>query len=111
MTKLEFIISLAGILLGSTALFGFIQYMITRKDNSNAFVKEIKSFMAKTEKDNVRTQMLVLMSSYPDDEAELLKLAEHYFVDLKGDWYMTTLFNKHCEKYKIARPAWFNVNE
>lgn len=67
--------------------------------------------MVKTEKDNVRTQMLVLMSVYPKEEAELLKLAEHYFADLKGDWYMTSLFNKHCEKYKIAKPDWFNSED
>lgn len=111
MTTKEFIISILGIILGSAALFGFIEFLIQRKDNNNSFINDIKAFMVKTEKDNVRTQMLVLMAVYPDEEAELLKLAEHYFVDLKGDWYMTSLFNKHCIKYNIAKPGWFNSED
>ncbi len=49
------------------------------------------------ELDTVRAQLLTLMSEYPEDESEILKVAEHYFKDLDGDWYMTTLFTKWAE--------------
>lgn len=49
------------------------------------------------ELDTVRAQLLTLMSEYPEDESEILKVAEHYFKDLDGDWYMTSLFTKWAE--------------
>lgn len=87
---------------------GLIQFLINRHDSKHNDLKEIRDGFRKLEKDTVRTQMLVLMSDYPDEEAELMKVAQHYFSDLKGDWYMTSLFNKHLINIKIARPIWFN---
>ena len=34
---------------------------------------------------------------YPDNESEILKVANYYFNDLNGDWYMTELFTKWCD--------------
>lgn len=49
------------------------------------------------ERGSVRNQLLTLMNSYPDNESEILKVAEYYFHDLKGDWYMTGLFSEWAE--------------
>lgn len=46
------------------------------------------------EEDAVRAQLLILMNHYPDNESEILKVAEYYFQDLGGDWYITGLFTK-----------------
>lgn len=46
------------------------------------------------EADAVRAQLLILMNHYPDNESEILKVAEYYFQDLGGDWYITGLFTK-----------------
>jgi len=41
-----------------------------------------------------RTQLLTLISNYPNNESEILKVAEYYFGELNGDWYMTDIFSK-----------------
>ena len=87
---------------------GLIQFLISRHDTRHDDLREIRDGFRKIEKDSVRTQMLVLMSDYPEEEAELMKIAQHYFEDLKGDWYMTSLFNKHLIINRIAKPVWFS---
>lgn len=93
--------------LGSVGFYSFLQFLITRKDNRKDILQKILKKVEKSEKDNCRTQMLVLMSDYPEDRNELFTLAEHYFVDLHGDWYMTTLFRSHLKNNGIEPPVWF----
>ena len=53
------------------------------------------------ELDSTRTQLLTLMSNYPDNESEILKVAYHYFRELGGDWYMSELFAEWAEERNI----------
>lgn len=62
----------------------------------------------KEEKDSVRMQMLILLSDYPENVQEIMEVSRHYFHDIHGDWYMTTLFNNWLSKTHIGRPEWFN---
>lgn len=101
--------------IGSVGLFNLIQFLISRKDKKNDALEgirkditEIKKGIVIAEKDNCRTQMLVLMADYPLQEEEMLRLAQHYFEDLDGDWYMTSLFGKWLNLNHIERPKWFN---
>ncbi len=93
--------------LGNTAVWGFIQYLITRHDNRKGMLAQILKQLHKQEKDICRTQMLQLMSVYPDEKAELFRLAEYYFTQLHGNWYMTTLFRTYLKKNNIMPPIWF----
>ena len=113
-------------LLINNALWAFVQYMITRHDKKvedkdgiksaikeikqkfEEFEHEIKSKFKKQEKDAVRTQLLVLMLLRPDEKQEILTLSEHYFEHLKGNWYMTSIFNKWLTETDTAKPEWFN---
>lgn len=61
----------------------------------------IDSKLATAELDSARTQLLVLMNDYPNNESEILKVAHHYFNDLDGDWYMSELFSKWAEERGI----------
>lgn len=98
-------------------LITFIIFLIKRhdekkekKDETLAELKDIKRQMKKMEKDSVRTQLLVLMQSYTyGDAGEILTIAEYYFVTLKGNWYMTSLFQQFCEKEGIPLPPWFKT--
>ena len=63
---------------------------------------------AKEEKDNVRLQLLVLFSDYPQNVSEILEVAHHYFVDLSGDWYMTNMFNNWLTNNNVGQPEWFD---
>lgn len=70
-------------------------------------IDEIKSRQHTSEKDELRTQLLLLIADYPQEYAEIMKLAEHYFGELNGNWYLTSLFNRWLEQNDIARPEWF----
>ena len=109
----------------SSGTLSFIQYLIARhdkkqdeKDGLRAAVKEVKaklealdkdmnSKMKKQEKDSIRTQLLVLIFFQPDEKQEILTLGEHYFRVLKGNWYMTSIFNRWLEKKGEAKHEWF----
>lgn len=95
-------------------IFSFIQFLITRHDNHNEDMTEINNKLAeiskqlaKQEKDQVRTQMIVMMGFRPKETTEIMKLAQHYFGDLEGNWYMTSMFNSWLDENQIGKPEWF----
>ena len=91
--------------LGSNALFAFLQFMITRHDTK----KNIKGKLITLEKDGLRTQMLLMILLRPKEKKEILTLAEHYFEDLDGNWYMTDIFNKWLGDEGHSKPEWFTT--
>lgn len=94
-------------ILASNALFAFLQFLITRHDTK----KNVKGKLKTLEKDGLRTQLLLLILMQPDEQQEILTLAEHYFKDLRGNWYMTSIFNKWLQKSDVAKPEWFSAND
>ena len=72
-----------------------------------ADIKKVQDKQKNSEKDELRTQLLMLIADYPSEKAEIMKLSEHYFGDLSGNWYLTSLFNKWLEDNHIAKPEWF----
>lgn len=85
-------------------IFALVNRHLDKKDQKTS----VKAQLQKLEKDSVRTQLLVLISDYPEDKAEILECARHYFSDLHGDWYMTPIFNRWLNKEGIGEPDWFN---
>ena len=106
----------------SGGVLGFVQFLIKRKDDKeqraedkeerqeNKDFDSIKEILKKLEKDVLRTQLLMLILLQPDEETEILKIAQHYFVKLKGNWYMTSMFSKWC-KARGLKPEWFNFED
>lgn len=101
-------------LISSNAVATIVLAIITAISNRKSRLKkvedelgEINQKLVKSEKDTLRTQLLLLISDYPDEKAEIMTLAQHYFNDLHGNWYLTSLFNKWLEKNDLARPEWF----
>ena len=101
------IIQLVVTAIGSVGFYSFIQFLITRKDNRKDLLGKILKKLDKAERDSCRTQLLVLMSDYPEERQEIFTLAEHYFTVLKGDWYMTSLFKNFLKDENIDTPLWF----
>lgn len=115
------------VLIANNALWAFAQFLISRhdrkaddKDGLKAAMRdikkkledletEIKTKLKKQEKDAVRTQLLVLILLKPEEEQEILTLGEHYFKNLKGNWYMTSIFKNWIKEYKVANPDWFET--
>lgn len=93
--------------IGSNALFAFLQFLIGRHDTK----KNIKGKLIVLEKDVLRTQLLLLILLKGEEKQEILTIAEHYFKDLHGDWYMTSIFNKWLKEKTLAEPEWFNCGE
>lgn len=93
--------------LGSTALSSLIQFLIKRYDDKKNANFNVKEKLTTLEKDTLRTQMLLLILMKPEEEKEILTIGEHYFKTLKGDWYMTSIFNKWLESSGTAEPEWF----
>lgn len=98
----ENIVALVGIVLGSGALFSFIQFLITRHDIRKGWTAQ-----------NVdRLQLMVLIADYPRKVDEILKLAEHYFVELRGNSFLKELFADWLKSQNIQEPEWFaNLKE
>lgn len=109
-----------------TGLFGLLMLLINRafskKDKKSEesdeqekricdleeLGKEQQKALERQERDNCRIQMLIMMMHYESETEQIMKLAEHYFSDLRGDWYMTGLFNKWLDTNHIGNPSWFN---
>lgn len=103
-------------ILGGGNLILFVKFLIERndrkKEKSEADEKEaLKNKLVVLEKDGLRTQLLLLILIRPDEQTEILRLAEHYFKVLKGNWYMTSIFNNWLKANKIAEPEWFDNEE
>lgn len=104
---------------------GLIQYLITRADSKkekplekklDGFIQDqteklnkIISEQKKTEKDQLRTQLLVMMTLMPQSHEEIMQLAERYFKELKGDWFYSSLFARWIRENKIEKPLWFDT--
>ena len=89
----------------SGGVLAFIQFLITRHDNR----KGIGTTLKKLEKDGLRTQLLLMILMKPEEKKEILTLAQHYFVDLDGNWYMTDIFKKWLKEKGHSNPEWFST--
>ena len=102
------IITIISAVIASQAVFGFIQFLITRRDTK----KNVYGKLMLLEKDVLRTQLLLLILMRPEEEQEIMTIAEHYFSKppkgLDGNWYMTSIFNKWLSSCEIAEPDWFD---
>lgn len=99
-------------LLGSGNLVLFVKFLIERHDRKKERIEEneigsINDRLGKLEKDGIRTQLLLLILLRPDEQTEILKVAEHYFCKLKANWYMTSMFKKWCDEQGLE-PEWFD---
>jgi hypothetical protein len=95
----EFILPTVIAILGSGAFFSFLQFIITRHDIRKGWTAQ-----------NVdRLQLMVLIADYPRKVDEILKLAEHYFVELKGNSFLKELFADWLKSQNIQEPEWFEL--
>lgn len=114
-TILVAVLSSSGLIGG---IFSVINTVLSRKAARSDKQKEIEAKLAELEKatqenkmDATRVQMLLLMSDYPDDKQEILKIAERYFKDMGGNFYMDSLFSKWLIKNDLTKPSWFRNND
>lgn len=111
----EFIQAVVISVLGSGAFATLVTAIINAINGRRSKLKGIEAQLGKieerlviSEKDALRTQLLIMISDYPEERQEIMTIAQHYFGDLHGDWYATTLFNRWITENDIAEPSWFN---
>lgn len=93
-------------ILASNGFFATVQFFVTRHDTK----KNVKDKLVRLEKDGLRTQLLLMILMKPEEKKEILTLAQHYFVDLEGNWYMTDIFKKWLKEKGHSNPDWFRTN-
>lgn len=76
-------------------------------DSLDGKISKVQAEQVKSEKDALRTQLLVMFADYSEDKSQILELAHRYFAELNGDWYLTPIFNKWLETNNIGKPEWF----
>lgn len=102
-------------IIGSGALSTVISAIITAIANRKSRLKtiedkltEIEKNQKTAEKDALRTQLIMMIASYPEEKTDILRLAEYYFHRLDGNWTATALFNKWLIQYcDGVKPEWF----
>ena len=73
------------------------QIMSETNGKIDSLADQVKSI----ELNSTRNQLLTLISNYPNNEEEILKVGRYYFKELNGDWYMTSLFSKWATQHGI----------
>lgn len=102
-------------IIGGGNIILFIKFLIERHDRKAEKAEEnelgnIKDTLIKLEKDGIRMQLLFLILIKPEEQTEILKVAEYYFVKLKANWYMTSMFKTWCDEHGLE-PEWFHAEE
>lgn len=100
-------------IIGSGVLSTIVSAIITAISNRKSRLKEIEKKLEvieknqKTaEKDTLRTQLLVMIADFPEETTDILRLAEHYFKDLDGNWVASALFNEWAKEHCESAPTW-----
>lgn len=75
-------------------------------DKLTQSVNKILTLSEDTRRDTLRIQLLMILAHQPDNIDTILKLAQAYFVELKGDWYMTSEFNKWAKAHGVEVPQY-----
>lgn len=91
--------------LGGLNITQLIIFLVNRHDSK----KNVEGKLTTLEEDVVRTQLLLLIIMLPMETQKIMTVAQRYFGQLKGDWYMTGIFNRWVEENSIAKPEWFNA--
>lgn len=70
-------------------------------ESTNNKLDSMTSQLDQLQVDATRTQLITLMSNYPDNKSEILKVADKYFNEYNGDWYVTGLFEQWAEDHGL----------
>lgn len=97
-----------------TEVFGLLKARKSKKDGVESKLKALadaqnamREDLHRQEKDNIRTELKLMISDFPDDTSDILKLAEHYFVKLNGNWTMNRIFTDWAKAHDVEIPGWF----
>ena len=91
----------------ATAIINAVSNRKSRLKGVEDKLEDIEKRLKYAEKDELRTQLLLMISDYPDNVEGIMAIGERYFGKLHGNWYATALFNNWLSEREIAKPEWF----
>lgn len=77
-------------------------------DSISSTMIDIQKTVNDTRKDTLRIQLLMYIQTDPTNIDTIIRLAETYFVELGGDWYMTSEFLKWSKTQDVMIPLHIN---
>lgn len=99
----------------TTLVSVIVQAIANRKSRLTKIEQKLETIEANqktAEKDALRTQLLMMIASYPEEKTDILRLAEYYFHRLDGNWIAKAIFNKWLEEYANGiKPEWFKEDK
>lgn len=91
-------ITSAGIIIG--AFFGFSNYIVAQLDlHIQDQMSDVKADVSEIKLSSTRNELLLMIEHNPNNVVEIERLAKVYFVDMKGDFYMTGLYSDWAKKH------------
>lgn len=94
--------------IGSSGFFALIQFILnrifTKHDNKDSQIKSLKRLAERADTGDLndsRIQLLILINHYPQYHQEILKEAENYFINLKGDSWVDSIVTNWAEKENV----------
>ena len=69
-------------------------------------MNDLKKEVALIKKDDLRTQLMVMIRDFPNEKTDILRLGQHYFEDLHGNWVLTNIFTEWLMENDIVIPNW-----
>lgn len=102
----DFSALISAVLVIGAALIGagqWIVHEVTASTNQrvDSLESKINDNYTKDELATTRLELMVLMEHDPENVIEIEKLARHYFLDLKGNSYLTSVFSKWCREHGV----------
>lgn len=98
--KVASFITALGVIFGCVfSALGYAKSLVN--DAVCAKADEIETQLHSISMDTTRLQLLSLMHTDPDNVNSILVVAHKYFVDMKGDWYMTERFKEWAAAHNI----------
>lgn len=101
----------------SALITGLLQYLQTKKSKRDGLESKVDDIIEdqleiikaqkKHEGDIVRVELKLMISSFPEKTEDILRLGQHYFKDLHGNWVMASVFKSWLDEYGIDIPNWF----
>lgn len=70
-------------------------------DHMDGRFDELDSRLKDLKKDETRIQLLYLLAHDEEDKESILTVARYYFEELRGDWYVSSIFTNWAKKHGI----------
>ena len=93
---------LGGIATAATSIIALVNLIVTAKGTTiENKLKPLRADINSLKLDETRIQLLLSMHDDPDNSDAILRVAQHYFVNLGGDWYMSAEFEKWAKAHRV----------